>query len=299
MGKCYASKVIEVALQDIGYLEKKSNANLYHKTYNAGYNNYTKYAYELDKIKGFYNGKKNGYPYCAVAVDNWQVRAFGVEDMKRITFHTIYGAGCTWCAKQYKAVGRLYKTPKAGDEAFFKDKNGDYYHTGLVEKVDDKYVYTIEANTSDVEAVIDNGGATCRKKYPINSTYIDYGRPLYDEEPKEEVVKTETTNPKYSSTIYNWQKSAMADGFKFPKFDADGEWGDECIAVAKKAICKKRTVYKYQNLTKIVQKAVGVTQDGKFGKDTEKAVILYQRKKGLEDDGVVGYNTWKKILGVK
>lgn len=295
---CYASKVIEIALQDDGYLEKKSNAYLYDKTKNAGYNNYTKYAYELDKIKGFYNGKKNGYAYCAVAVDNWFVRAFGVEEAKRITFHTIYGAGCTWCARQYKQVGRLYKTPKVGDEAFFKDEDGDYYHTGLVWKVDNQYVYTIEGNTSDKNAVVPNGGATCRKKYPVNSTYIEYGRPLYDEESKKETTKPKATSPKKSTAVYNWQKAAMADGFKFPKYGADGQWGDECEVVAKKAICKKYATYKYKNLTKIVQKAVGVKVDGKFGNDTKKAVIIYQRKKGLVDDGVVGYNTWKKMLGV-
>lgn len=302
MGKCYASKLIEIALQDEGYLEKRSNTNLYDKTKNAGSNNYTKYAYELDQIKGLYNGAKNGYPYCAVAVDYWQIKAFGVEDMKRITFHSIYGAGCTWCARQYEKAGRLYKTPKVGDEAFFRNNKGEYYHTGLVLKVDSKYVYTIEANTSDADAVVDNGGATCRKKYPVNATYIRYGRPLYDEEPKKkETTKTQATKKTNSKAIVKeWQQSAIKDGYKFPKYGADGSWGAECVAVAQKAICKKQLIgYKNKNLTKIVQKAVGVTADGKFGNDTKKAVIAYQKKKGLTADGVVGYNTWKKILGVK
>lgn len=301
MAKCYASKVIEIAFQDEDYLEKKSNTSLYDKTKNAGNKNYTKYAYELDQIEGFYNGKKNGYPYCAVAVDYWQVKAFGVEDMKRITFHSIYGAGCTWCAKQYEKADRLYKTPKVGDEAFFRDSKGEYYHTGLVYKVDSTYVYTIEANTSDSKAVVANGGATCKKKYPVNATYIRYGRPLYDAEPKKETTKTQTTTKTNSkAVIKEWQQSAIKDGYKFPKYGADGEWGSECEAVAKKAICKKQLIgYKNKNLTKIVQKAVGVKADGLFGNDTKKAVIAYQKKKGLTADGVVGYNTWKKILGVK
>lgn len=100
--------------------------------------------------------------------------------------------------------------------------------------------------------------------------------------------------------VKDWQLAAIADGFKFPKFGADGKWGSECIAVAKKAICKKYLIgYKYKNLTKIVQKTVGVTADGKFGNDTKKAVISYQKKNGLAQDGCVGLNTWKKILGVK
>ena len=61
-----ADMVIAIALAEVGYLEKKTPdlRYLYDKTANAGYNNYTKYAYELDNIPGFYNGKKNGYPYC-------------------------------------------------------------------------------------------------------------------------------------------------------------------------------------------------------------------------------------------
>lgn len=100
-------------------------------------------------------------------------------------------------------------------------------------------------------------------------------------------------------TVYEWQRAAIADGFKFPKYGADGKWGSECESVAKQAVCKKRLTYKYRNLTKIVQRAVGVTVDGKFGNDTRNAVINFQKLTGLVPDGCVGLNTWKKILGVK
>ena len=100
-------------------------------------------------------------------------------------------------------------------------------------------------------------------------------------------------------TVKEWQKAAIADGFKFPKFGADGKWGAECEAVAKKAICKKYITFKYRNLTKIVQRIVGVSIDGKFGNNTKKAVIAYQKKNGLTPDGCVGPATWKKMLGIK
>ena len=38
--------------------------------------------------------------------------------------------------------------------------------------------------------------------------------------------------------------------------------------------------------------------DGDFGNGTDKAVKAYQKAKGLEVDGIVGTNTWKKLLGV-
>lgn len=110
---------------------------------------------------------------------------------------------------------------------------------------------------------------------------------------------TKSEEPKKENKVLTWQKAAIKDGFKFPKHGADGDWGDECVAVAKKAICKKRLTYKYKNLTKLVQKAVGVAEDGKFGASTKKAVEKYQKLLGLKADGVVGLDTWKKILGVK
>lgn len=100
-----------------------------------------------------------------------------------------------------------------------------------------------------------------------------------------------------STTTKEWQKAAIADGYSMPS-GADGIWGKECEAVAKKAICKRcYWPWKNKNLTRIIQKSVGVTVDGKFGAGTKEAVIKWQKLTGLSADGVVGYNTWKKILG--
>lgn len=112
------------------------------------------------------------------------------------------------------------------------------------------------------------------------------------------LIKNQTTVSS-DNKILTWQKAAIADGFKFPKYGADGKWGAECEAVAKQAICQKRIIYKYKNLTKIVQSAVGVVADGKFGNNTKNAVIKYQKLIGLKADGIVGLDTWKKILGVR
>ena len=39
--------------------------------------------------------------------------------------------------------------------------------------------------------------------------------------------------------------------------------------------------------------------DGDFGSATDQAVRDYQNKMGLAEDGIVGVNTWSKLLGMK
>ena len=182
MAKCTANEIIRIALEEIGYLEKKSNANLDSKTANAGNNNYTKYANLFDsKYTNFYNGKKNGYPWCDVFVDWCFVKAFGVRDAMKITFQKelCTGAGCSYSAQFYKDNNSFKTSPKRGDQIFFY-VNGEINHTGIVYSVDKTYVYTIEGNTSSKEGVIDNGGAVAKKKYKLdNKSIAGYGRPMY------------------------------------------------------------------------------------------------------------------------
>ena len=284
-----AKELIQIATNEVGYLEKESNSWLDDKTANAGSNNYTKYARDLDAIPGFYNGRKNGYPWCDVFVDWCFVKAFGVDKAKELLCQPemSLGAGCGYSMNYYSSKGQLHTKPKVGDQIFFKSGN-TITHTGIVCDVDSTYVHTIEGNTSSASGVVANGGSVRQKKYKLTySNIAGYGRPNYDEEVA------------YIPTVLEWQKAAIADGFKFPKYGADGEWGKECESVAKNAIVQRRLTYKYNNLTKIVQKVVGVTADGLCGKDTDTAIRNWQKSKGLTADGAVGINTWKCMMKVK
>lgn len=106
--------------------------------------------------------------------------------------------------------------------------------------------------------------------------------------------KQEPTRP----TVKEWQLAAVADGFKFPMYGIDGEYGAECESVARKAVVKKRLTYKYPNLTKLVQRYLGVAVDGQCGSGTKAAIKAYQQKNGLVADGECGINTWESILNV-
>ena len=284
-----ANKLIAIAEAEVGYLEKKTNSQLDSKTANAGGNNYTKYARDLNKA-GYYNGNKNGFAWCDVFVDwcFYQLCDKNATQAQQIIYQTgTLGAGCSYSAGYYRKAERFYSTPKVGDQIFFGSV-GKEKHTGIVYKVDSEKVYTIEGNTREENGVIPNGGGVFKKEYSLSDPEITgYGRPKYDAEPIPAIC-----------TVKEWQLAAIADGFEFPKYGADGKWGAECESVAKKAVVKKRLIYTNKNLTRIVQKAVGVTVDGKFGNNTKNAVIAYQNEHGLVADGEVGINTWKKLLGV-
>ena len=173
-------KVISVAKNEVGYLEKKSNKDLDNKTANAGNGNFTKYARDFDeKYKDFYNGKKNGYDWCDMFVDWCFVTAFGVNRALELLCQPkkSCGAGVGFSCDYYKNKGQFYTKPEIGDQIFFKNSKGVRTHTGLVVNLDNKYVYTIEGNT---------GEGVREKKYSISSSSIyGYGRPKYIiEEPK-------------------------------------------------------------------------------------------------------------------
>jgi len=47
---------------------------------------------------------------------------------------------------------------------------------------------------------------------------------------------------------------------------------------------------------KLIQSALGITEDGIFGQETHQAVIKFQKEHYLEPDGIVGPITWEEIL---
>ena len=170
-------KVLEIALDEVGYLEKKTNAQLDSKKANAGRNNYTKYARDLDNIKDFYNGKKNGYAWCCVFVAWCFYKAVGTDRARELLCYRIksLGASCSYAKNYYKKQKRYFTSPKKGDQVFF-----GVGHTGIVYNVDNNYIYTVEGNTSNSSEVVANGGCVAKKKYRIGSSSISgYGRPNY------------------------------------------------------------------------------------------------------------------------
>ena len=96
--------------------------------------------------------------------------------------------------------------------------------------------------------------------------------------------------------VLAFQKAAEADGFKFPKYGCDGKYGSETQSVMAKCVVKKRLVHQYPNATKLVQRLLGIEQDGKCGPITSAAIKEFQKRNKLVVDGICGFYTWSKLL---
>lgn len=178
-------RVLDIALAEVGYLEKASKTSLDDKTANAGSANITKYARDLAAVS-YFNGNKQGVAWCATFVCWCFYKAYGKAAALKLLCQPSKtknntGAGCRYAMNFFKAKGQLHDTPQVGDQIFFysSDKSS-ISHTGLVYKVDGGKVYTVEGNTSSASGVVANGGAVARKSYSLTYGRIaGYGRPAY------------------------------------------------------------------------------------------------------------------------
>ena len=173
------SKLLEIARAELGYMEKETNSQLDDKTANAGDGNWTKYARDLHSA-GYYQAAKNGYAWCDMFVD-WCFWKLAGEDKTKgewLECQTgLYGAGCEWSSDCYRRAGRFDKNPQPGDQIFFGKTDAEE-HTGIVEKIEDGKVHTIEGNASNM----------CKRcTYSLTSSKIvGYGHPRFDAEPEVE-----------------------------------------------------------------------------------------------------------------
>ena len=263
-----ASKLIEIATAEIGYHEKASNNNLDNKTANSGNKNYTKYGRDLFNA-GFFNGNKNGFDWCA-QFPTWCVWKLTGKNKKKTEYILCVGgdlsAGCGFALKYYKAAGRFDKTPKVGDQIFFKyNLNDTSYtadHTGIVVRVTDKLVETIEGNS---------GNEVKRKAYQrTDKTIIGYGHPRYDAEPEKTVITKEAKTVKIEMPILRKGSSGNA------------------VKTLQRLLRQLQYVNTDGKTLLIV--------DGSFGSNTEAAVKRYQQKHLNGVDGIVGVKTWNKLL---
>lgn len=134
-----ATQVVRTAYQQVGYKAEKGKHNKYAKWIDNHY-------------PTFYNGKKDGYDWCDVFVDFcvlWNAK--NAKDAEYVLCQPARscGAGCKWSYGYYKQHHRNNSIPHYGDQIFLNTKAGKCCHTGIVYKVDDKYVYYVAGNEAN------------------------------------------------------------------------------------------------------------------------------------------------------
>lgn len=147
-----------------GYLEKKSNAYLDDFKKNAGYNNYTKFARD---VNSWGQPGCQGQPWCA-EYQFWKlVKVIGITNALKIMGGGFYNCQSVknWAKKQ----GTWHTTPKLGALPIFR--NGS--HIGDIQSLTSSKINTNEGNTSSAAGVVANGGAVRNKSYSINDPAID------------------------------------------------------------------------------------------------------------------------------
>ena len=274
-------KLISIAKNEVGYLEKQNNSNLYSKTANVGYNNYTKYWAEVLP-------EWQGQPWCAVFVTWCFEKAFGKENARKLLKHYPY----TYCPTMANLF-TLNANPKVGDIVIFY-YGGQFAHTGIVIKVNGDYFETIEGNTNNGSTIVPNGGSVCKKSY-YNSKLpgTKFCTPNYTNINNNATSKDNTNN--------NWVARLQAECNRqgFSKQVVDGIAGINTLNG-----CPCLGYNSMGNITKLLQERLNTlgfncgSADGIFGYNTQSAVKNFQRVKGLTVDGIVGKNTWKKLLGL-
>ena len=169
------SKVLNVAEQEVGYLEKLDSKKLDSKTENAGSGNWTKYWRDLAP-------SMQGQPWCDGFVSWCFLKAYGQEVANKLLCGGLHSYYTPASAKKYEDKKRFSSVPAIGDQIFFRN-NTRICHTGIVVGVTATTVITIEGNTSGASGVIPNGGGVKKKSYSRNYSGIaGYGHPEYSTE---------------------------------------------------------------------------------------------------------------------
>lgn len=158
--------------------------------------------------------------------------------------------------------GKVVTTPQRGDIAFF-DWNGNGLtdeHVGIVTKVENGVVTTIEGNKTDMVGYRE-----------FTNLPVKFWRPSWSVEFQ-------------STELVQWEK--------YREYYQELTWAEKqeikTFPTLKKGCCG---IY-----VKVLQDFLGLMPDGWFEGETEDQLLNYQREKQLEVDGICGRQSWSSFF---
>jgi len=175
-------------------------------------------------------------------------------------------AACWRMEAALKASGaQVVQEPRPGDIAFF-DWNGDGIyddHVGIVVSANGRLAKTIEGNKSD---------SVGYREFSADSTPVIFYRPNWG-----------------GSTV---QSTEPIQWEKYREYYSELTWDEKNeIKTFPQIQVGSRGIY-----VKIMQDMIGVAPDGDFDATTRDQLLLYQKEKQLEPDGICGRQTWSSFF---
>ena len=155
-------------------------------------------------------------------------------------------------------------TIKKGDIFLIRKSMNDWTHTGIITAVHDDVIETIEGNTN--QGGSRNGVAVYKRTRNFKKSKIDVFsiEPLVINRPESETSGTDENKSKKRKTLRYKSKGSEVTELK----------------------------------ELLVKRGYDITISNYFNKDTKSVVEQFQKDSGLGKDGVVGKNTWAKLLEI-
>ena len=214
--------------------------------------------YNANKPAGEYEMKKTD-PWCAAFVGAVSASA---GTMKSVPL----SASCERLKSLILSCGGYVVDIPQMCDIFFRGNQ----HTGIVKSVVGKRFTSIEGNYSD---------SVCEVSHVFDG--LTFYRPAW-------------SNSIGQSTDYAIDITP-SEGIMWEKYS---DFYHELPPVFQKQVRELPLLYEgcVGIYVKIAQKYLAISEDGKFGSNTENAVKLYQKKRHLEVDGKIGKQTWSSFF---
>lgn len=285
-----ANDVLNIARAEIGYREGNNNDNKYGAAYGM-----------------------NFQPWCVMFI--WW--CFQRANAAKLFYGGNRIALCSTLYNYHKGIGQSVSPSslRAGDIVFFdfSGRRAATNHVGIVESVSGGTATTIEGNTSSgASGSQSNGDGVYRRQRSTSLISCAY-RPAYDDAAQTPVADTRIDTV---AEVQQWLNTSCGASLKVDNIfgaatrraiicalqraigtAADGIVGPKTRAALPTIRTGSRgTVVRCAQAFLVCRGYRDAYVDGDFGGGTKSAVIAFQKAQGLARDGVIGKNTWAKLL---
>ena len=160
-----AQDIVNVALSQVGYHEGSGSSDLSGSSSSSG--NYTEY--------GKWFGQQSNW--CAIFI-SWCSNQAGIPTSIIKKNAVASGNSCQYGETKYKFGSR---SPQVGDILYVQnDSDSSVDHVGLVYKVDDTYIYSVEGNFGNKVGTIRYYKDSGKQTYYSTTKILFYGVPAYE-----------------------------------------------------------------------------------------------------------------------